>query len=98
MNAQKAYKLQLARNHFARQVEFVRLHVAQSTEPSMLLPALEFLEWLVRDMTDLAGLTVEVQEHARELVHLRTLVAGHYQSPRTPTKRQPQRPKLRVVR
>lgn len=94
MSPQKQHKLFMARQAFARQVEWVRTELRRADGIDHIMPALEFAEWLVRDMTDLAGITLEVQAHARELVHVRTLVANHRTSPRKP----PARPRLRVVK
>lgn len=95
MTSQKAHKLFQAKQAFARQVEWVRTELKHTGRTDHLFPALEFLEWLVRDMTELAGITIEVQAHARELVELRHRVANHYSAPPRKT---PAKPKLRLVK
>lgn len=77
MNAQKSYKMFQARQAFARNVDYIRAELKTSTRTDHLQPAIELLEWLARDMAELAGVTGEVQACAREYNTIRTQVAEH---------------------
>lgn len=79
MNSQKQFKLFQARTAFERQATYVRTELQVSTRTCHLQPVLEFLEWLVRDMADLAGMTTEVKSHAQALAVLCGQVASRSQ-------------------
>jgi len=100
MTNAKRFKLMQAQQAFARQVEYVRAELLVCTRTGHLEPVLDFLEWLVRDMAELAGVTAEVQAYAKEhaavrsQVHRRTL--DLFTASRV--KRTPTRPQLRLVK
>jgi hypothetical protein len=103
MNSQKQFKLMQARQAFDRQAAYVRGELTVCTRTEHLQPVLEFLEWLVRDMADLAGVTAEVTVYAKEQASIRAQVANRTHqlfAARSPVARKPvaARPKLRLVK
>lgn len=102
MTSQKQFKLMLAKQAFDRQVAYVRGELTVCTRTEHLMPVLDFLEWLVRDMADLAGVTAEVTAYAKEQAAIREQVATRTRqlfAARSPLRKPaPARPQLRVVK
>jgi hypothetical protein len=101
MPPQKQFKLFQARQAFERQAAYVQKELSVCTRTDHLQPVLEFLEWLVRDMADLAGVTAEVKAAAREQAIIRAQVATRTQQlmARAPARKgPPARPVLRILK
>jgi len=102
MTPQKQHKLFLAKQAFERQATYLRTELRVCDRTDHLQPVLDFLEWLVRDMADLAGTTLEVKAYAQAQSVLRGQVASRAQEltlQRIVGRPQPAaRPKLRLVK
>lgn len=102
MTPAKQLKLFQDRQAFDRNAAFIRRELEVSDRVDHLQPVLEFLEWLARDMAEVAGVTVEVQAFARAFASLRAQVANRalelYAKRAKPQPKKPVRPQLRLVK
>lgn len=99
MTSQKQRKLFLAKQAFERQISYVRRELAAGTRSVHLHPVLDFLEYLVRDMADIAGVTNEVTSYAKELASMHALVITRkHPAPQRAPQRAKGPPKLRLVK